>query len=83
MKFRRQWEFIMTETAWLDGKRILVVDDEPDLSDTLEELLSMCDVVKTSSFDEGKVLPETQYLDGAILDIVGVDGYQLMAIANQ
>ena len=27
----------------LDGKRVLIVDDEPDVLATLEDLLSMCD----------------------------------------
>ena len=36
----------------LDGKRILIVDDEPDVLETLKDLLSACEVVKASSFDE-------------------------------
>ena len=34
----------------LDGKRILIVDDEPDVLETLEDLLYICDVVKASNF---------------------------------
>jgi len=67
----------------LDDKKILVVDDEPDILDTLEELLPMCDVVRASSFDEAKMLLETQDFDMAILDIMGVDGYRLLEIANE
>ena len=29
----------------LDGMRILIVDDEPDVLETLEDLLYACDVV--------------------------------------
>ena len=65
----------------LDGKRVLIVDDEPDVLATLEELLSMCDVVKASNFLEAKDLLTTQYFDLAILDIMGVDGYKLLEIA--
>ena len=67
----------------LEGERILIVDDEPDVLDTLEELLAVCDVVKASSFDEAKKLLETQYFDIAILDIMGVEGYKLLEIANK
>ncbi|MBW1800410.1 MAG: response regulator, partial [Deltaproteobacteria bacterium] len=58
-------------------------DDEPDVLETLEELLTMCDVVEAANFEEAKELLETQYFDIAILDIMGVDGYQLLDIANK
>jgi len=74
---------IMSESNLLDGKKILVVDDEPDILDALEELLSMCDVVKASTFDEAKGFLESQNFDIAILDIMGVDGYGLLYIAKQ
>ena len=67
----------------LDGKRILIVDDEPDVLATLEDLLSVCDVVKAGNFLEAEDLLTTQYFDMAILDIMGVDGYKLLEIANE
>ncbi|MCP4667266.1 MAG: response regulator [Deltaproteobacteria bacterium] len=73
----------MSEGSVLDGKKILIVDDEPDILDALEELLSMCDVAKASTFDEAKALLESRHFDFAILDIMGVDGYRLLNIANQ
>ena len=73
----------MADKNLLDDKRILIVDDEPDVLDTLEDLLPMCHVVKASSFDEAKMLLETQGFDMAILDIMGVDGYKLLEIANE
>jgi DNA-binding NtrC family response regulator len=73
----------MSNSKLLDYKRILIVDDEPDVLDSLEELLPMCDVVKASTFDEAKDLLETQYFDIAILDIMGVDGYKLLEIARK
>jgi DNA-binding NtrC family response regulator len=73
----------MSETDLLSGKRVLVVDDEPDILSVLEELLDMCEVVKASTFDEAKNLLKTQTFDIAILDIMGVDGYGLLEIANQ
>lgn len=68
-------------TNLLKDKKVLVVDDEVDVLETLEELLSMCHVVKASSFDEAKKSLENQVFDLAILDIMGVEGYNLLEIA--
>jgi DNA-binding response OmpR family regulator len=65
----------------LKGKKILIVDDEPDVLDTLEDLLSMCQVVKATSFEEAKRQLETQPFDMTVLDIMGVNGYELLEIA--
>ena len=64
------------------GKYALIVDDEQDILDTLVELLDMCRVDTAASFsDAEKLLKENSY-DIAILDIMGVDGYELLKIAN-
>ena len=73
----------MAEKNTLKGKRILLVDDEPDVLETLEELLPMCDTVKADNFEDAKELLENQYFDMAILDIMGVEGYDLLKIANE
>ena len=73
----------MSDTSLLNGKKVLVVDDEPDILEVLEELLEMCDVVKASTFEKAKELLESQDFDIAILDIMGVDGYGLLDIANK
>ena len=73
----------MSDISILDGKKVLIVDDEPDILVVLEELLSMCDVATASSFDEAKILLESRDFDVAILDIMGVDGYGLLDIAKQ
>jgi len=65
----------------LKGKKILIVDDEPDVLDTLEDLLSACQVVKATSFEAAKRQLETQPFDMAVLDIMGVNGYELLEIA--
>jgi DNA-binding NtrC family response regulator len=67
----------------VDGKRILIVDDEPDILETLEEILTMCDSVKASSFEEAEKYLKTEYFDIAVLDIMGVDGYKLLDLATQ
>jgi len=72
----------MGKNNLLKRKKFLIVDDEPDILETLEELLEIYDVTKAKDFDEAKKLLETQYFDVAILDIMGVDGYDLLGIAN-
>lgn len=73
----------MAKKSLLDGKKILIVDDEPDVLESLEDLLPMCKLVKAYSFNEAKEQLEGQYFDMAILDIMGVDGYELLDIANR
>ena len=65
----------------LIGKKVLIVDDEPDVLETLEEILHMCEVVKAGTFEEAKKQLESRSFDLAILDIMGVNGYQLLEIA--
>jgi DNA-binding response OmpR family regulator len=66
----------------ITGKYVLVVDDEQDILDSVEDILDMCNLDTASSFTEAKrLLMENKY-DIAILDIMGVDGYQLLKIAN-
>ncbi len=67
----------------LEAKRILVVDDEPDILDTVQDLLPMCRITKATTFEEARNYLETQYFDIAILDIMGVDGYELLKLAQQ
>lgn len=73
----------MSDTSLLNGKKLLIVDDEPDILETLEELLDMCEMVKASNFSEAKQLLDSQTFDVAVLDIMGVDGYQLLEIAQK
>jgi DNA-binding NtrC family response regulator len=73
----------MTDISQLKGKKILVVDDEPDILGVLEDILDMCEVVKAQTFEEGKKQLESQKFDVAVLDIMGVDGYGLLDIANR
>lgn len=64
------------------GKRVLIVDDEKDVLDTLTELLDICRLDAASSFEQGKELLDSKYYDVAVLDIMGVKGYELLEIAN-
>lgn len=73
----------MEPEKMLKGKRVLIVDDEPDVLELLTELLDMCKVDPASSFEEAKELLENNYYHVAVLDIMGVKGYELLEIANR
>ena len=73
----------MTDIKLLNGKKILLVDDEPDVLDTLEDLLSMCETCKALDFKSARNYLETRYFDMAVLDIMGVEGYSLLEIARE
>ena len=71
----------MTDERILEGKTVLIVDDEPDVLDTLEDLLPMCTVTRASGFEEAKGCLQDRSFDLAVLDIMGVSGYELLEIA--
>jgi len=73
----------MSKISLLKDKKILVVDDEPDILAVLEELLDMCEIVKATTFDEAKTYMTSQKFDIVVLDIMGVNGYGLLEIANR
>ena len=73
----------MDQKKMLRGKRILIVDDEKDVLDILIELLDMCKIDPASSFEEAKNLLETEYYDVAVLDIMGVKGFELLKTAKE
>jgi DNA-binding response OmpR family regulator len=67
----------------LKGKRVLVVDDEEDILQLVAELLDMCKIDTASTFEEAKELLENNAYHIAVLDIMGVRGYDLLDIANE
>ncbi len=69
----------MTETnSFLKGKHILAVDDEADVIETIEEILEDATVDVAKNYDTAsKKIAQTRY-DLAILDIMGVNGIQLL-----
>ena len=70
----------MSTESPLTGKTILAVDDEPDVIDTLGELLGMCQVVKKTNYDDAVEYLNSASPDLAILDIMGVDGFELLKL---
>jgi len=66
----------------LTGKKVLAVDDEPDILETLFEILDMCEVETATDFESAKRMLVNNKYDAAILDIMGVKGYDLLNLAK-
>ena len=73
----------MTDYPILEGKKVLIVDDEPEVLATLEEFLDMCDLDTALDYDTAKQYLESNNYDIVVLDIMGVNGYELLAAANK
>jgi CheY-like chemotaxis protein len=67
----------------LENKKVLVVDDEPDILETLEELLYTCSVDTASSFEQAIEFLKNRTYDIAVLDIMGVKGYEILKATNK
>ncbi|MGA9535674.1 MAG: response regulator [Desulfobacterales bacterium] len=68
----------MEPAVTLKGKRLLIVDDEPDILETLTELLDMCVVDTAPSYETALTFLEKNAYDAAIFDIMGVRGLDLL-----
>ena len=69
----------------LNGKKLLIVDDEPDVLAVIEgEILESCPdalIEKTAGYEEAKGLLNSKEYDLVILDIMGVRGFDLLEAA--
>ena len=72
----------MIQDHILEGKCILVVDDDIDIVETISELLDMCRVDAAVNFESAKGLLLNEVYDAAIFDIMGVSGFELLSIAR-
>lgn len=73
----------MEASNTIDKKKLLIVDDEPDILETLIMLLPMCDIDTASTFDEAWDRLGSKFYDIAILDIMGVNGHRLLSLAHE
>jgi len=69
----------------LEGKRMLAVDDEPDILDVLKEELDRHGVAldTATTYEEGLQRLHSFTYDLAILDIMGVRGFELLKFATE
>lgn len=65
----------------LKDKVVLVVDDEVDVTATVAEILDMCLVRKAHDYDTARQLLLGYTFDVVILDIMGVDGFELLKLS--
>jgi DNA-binding response OmpR family regulator len=68
----------------LNGKRVLAVDDEIDVLDSLKDLLEPYDGLifdRATHYEEGFHLLRSWTYDVVILDIMGVRGFDLLSAA--
>lgn len=66
----------------LNGKKVLAVDDEPDVLEVLEEEIlgyaPNCKIEKAITYQEATKMLESQSYDVVVLDIMGVRGFDLL-----
>ena len=65
----------------LKNKVILVVDDEPDVLESVEELLDTSILHKATDYDTAIQYLMSYTYDFVILDIMGVNGFELLKTA--
>jgi len=67
----------------LEGKRLLIVDDEEDVLETLKDCFDTCVIDFARYFQDAQELFNRNEYDVAIFDIMGVKGYDLLEIAGK
>ena len=73
----------MVKESPLKGKVVLVVDDEPDVLETVADELDMCIVHKAKDYSAGRQYLLSYTYDVVILDIMGVNGFELLKTSVQ
>ena len=53
----------MADPKILEGKKVLIVDDEPDVLEALEEALHKCDIDTSTEYETAKELLESKNYD--------------------
>ena len=72
---------MMDTSKILQDKVVLIVDDEVDVTDTVEEVLDMCLIRKANDYDTARQLLISYTFDIVILDIMGVNGFELLKLS--
>lgn len=74
----------MTQKEFWKDKLILAVDDEEDVLETIKDLLPEADLVlhTATSFEKARQYLASYSYDAVVLDIMGVQGFDLLKIAS-
>jgi len=74
------------EASILNRMRILAVDDELDILETIEELIFLeapqCSIDKANNYEDASKKLRSKIYDVVILDLMGVRGFDLLKIAS-
>ena len=62
----------------LKDKSVLIVDDEPDILDSITEQLDMCRIYRAKDYEIALQLMAGFKFDIVILDVMGVRGFELL-----
>lgn len=69
-----------SSTSVLDRILVLAVDDEPDVLETIEDILDSSRIDKAFDYETAVEKIEAEKYDLAILDIMGVNGLELLEL---
>ena len=72
----------MTAETIFRGKRILAVDDEPDVLELITEGLHDVEVVTAGDFEHARRIIEGEKFHLVLLDIMGVNGFELLRMCT-
>jgi TRAP-type C4-dicarboxylate transport system permease small subunit len=76
-------ESVRLAYGYFARKTVLIVDDEPDIVDTLQELIKDYRVHTTFDFDSASKKLKTNHYDAVVLDIMGVSGFDLLRMCAE
>lgn len=68
----------MSSASILKDKAVLIVDDEPDILDSIAEQLDMCRIYRAKDYEIALQLMAGFNFDIVILDVMGVRGFELL-----
>jgi len=69
---------MLLDDSILNDLAILIVDDEPDILETIEDELYMCILHKAEDYETARDYLDSYKYDIVILDIMGVNGFELL-----
>lgn len=72
---------MLLDDSILNDLAILVVDDEPDILETVEDELYMCILHKAENYKTALEYLLSYTYDIVILDIMGVNGFELLKVS--